>query len=164
MLSCVCRLNFSHGNYVDKAQAIKNLRAALEEFRGVDIDFSDGSLENYCAIAADTKGPEIRTGGFEGNTATIQLKAGQELRLVSDSALMYYGNTEQIYIDHVRLVNEVKVGTTIYVDDGLIALTVLELLPAEGVIVTRVENDAVLGKQKGCNVPGIQLSLPSLTP
>jgi pyruvate kinase len=159
----IMRLNFSHGNYVDKRNAIKNLRAALEEFRGVEIDFTDGSLENYCAIAADTKGPEIRTGGFKGNKTVVNLVAGTELRLVSDPAMMNEGTSTQLFIDYPNLVNEVKEGVIIYIDDGLVALTVSKCLPTEGVILTRVENDGQLGKQKGVNVPGVQISLPALT-
>lgn len=158
----IMRLNFSHGSYVDKIQCIKNLHTALESFRGEQIDWDDGALENYCAIAADTKGPEIRTGCFK-NATTVELEAGQELLLSTDVSLFNEGNNHKIYVDYDSLVDEVPVGSVIYVDDGLIGLDVIGANVETGELITRVQNSGVLGQQKGCNIPGVSLSMPALT-
>jgi pyruvate kinase len=66
----VMRLNFSHGSHDDKREVIQDLRYVLNEFRDEamlqdkKVDFSDGSQEYFCSIAADIKGPKIRTGWF----------------------------------------------------------------------------------------------------
>ncbi|GFR06823.1 pyruvate kinase PKM [Trichonephila clavata] len=57
----VFRLNFSHGTYEYHAQSIQNAREAVKKVA------AEQGLPSYpAAIALDTKGPEIRTGLFEG--------------------------------------------------------------------------------------------------
>ena len=95
----VMRLNFSHGSHDDKTRVISDLRDVVGEFRADpvyhgggsgQIDFEDGSREDICAIAADTKGPEIRTGLFEdredatgGTTTTVRVEADTTVTLTT---------------------------------------------------------------------------------
>ena len=75
----VLRLNFSHGTHEQKAEVITSLRSLLVDIRQAgELDFSDGSREDFCAIAADTKGPEIRTGILGGNIQNVELKVGHK--------------------------------------------------------------------------------------
>ena len=122
----VMRLNFSHGSHEHKAGLIDMLRKELEKIRlcGDATDFSDGRLEDICAVAGDTKGPEIRTGLFEGDETTVALSKGQELTLLTDEAMAQKGSASAIYVDYPGLVKCVKPGDTIFVDDGLINLCV----------------------------------------
>src|SRR5690625_3547551 len=55
----VARLNFSHGDFDEHGQRIKNIRQASEE------------LNKPVAILLDTKGPEIRTRDFKDGQAVI---------------------------------------------------------------------------------------------
>jgi len=161
----VMRLNFSHGTHEQKAEVIAELRSVLTEIRQTDaVDFSDGSREDICAIAADTKGPEIRTGLFAGDTTLVELEAGQTFVLSTDSSLREDGTSNEVYVDYVGLAEELEPGQRIWVDDGLLGLDVLRTRAATGRVECRILNNAMLGQQKGVNIPFPFVSrLPSTT-
>lgn len=165
----VMRLNFSHGPHEAKAKLIGTLREELSIIRssGKPIDFEDGRLEDICAIAGDTKGPEIRTGLFDpeatGGASTVALEQGQQLVLTTDEAMREKGSPSQIFVDHAALTGCLTPGTIVFVDDGLITLHVDAVSPDEGTVTCTVKNKALLGQQKGINIPGVTTGLPSLT-
>ena len=66
-----------------------------------------------------------------------------------------------VYVDYPGLAKCVQEGDTIYVDDGLINLTVQSTQGQD--VITTVMNNASLGQQKGVNMPGIVTELPSVT-
>ena len=141
----VARLNFSHGDYASHERTLNNVRA-VEQERQMPI-----------AVLLDTKGPEIRTGELPGH-GKITLKADSLFTLFFDKR---EGDEHGVYIDYPPLANEVKRGQSIFIDDGAINLEVEEATP-EGV-VCRVIVGGELGERKGINVPGADLSVPTLT-
>lgn len=161
----VMRLNFSHGTYEQKRKAIATLRDILQEFRdpNYSVDFSDGSLEDFCAIASDTKGPEIRTGLFKGGRTEVELKLGQQCVISVNETDKESGDENLIFVDYKGLAQEVHPGQTIFLDDGLLSLTVTKAEPAKGLVTVVINNSIVLGNQKGVNIPGLELSLPALS-
>ena len=61
----------------------------------------------------------------------------------------------------LRLAEELFVGCTVLIDDGLVSMTVEEI---EGTrIHCRVENGGKLSNNKSINLPGVAISLPTLT-
>ncbi|WP_059103818.1 pyruvate kinase [Shouchella shacheensis] len=140
----VARLNFSHGDFEEHGARIKNIREASKQ------------TGETVAILLDTKGPEIRTQECEGGA--IELTKGQEL-IVSMKEVL--GTPEKISITYSGLVDDISVGGTILLDDGLIGLEVLEVKTDE--IVTRVMNSGVLKNKKGVNVPNVSVNLPGMT-
>ena len=165
----VLRLNFSHGTHDDKARVIGDLRRIVQEYRSsatqrVSIDFSDGSREDCCAIAADTKGPEIRTGHFAGEATTVDIQLGQELTLTADPDMIHQGSSSLVYTTYTTLADELTVGQQIFVDDGLLSLQVLSTNPSQGTVLCQATNAATLGQQKGINIPYPFVSkLPAVT-
>ena len=163
----VLRLNFSHGTHDDKSRVISDLRDIVQEYRSTSstVDFSDGSREDVCAIAADTKGPEIRTGHYEGDdVTTIHIRAGQQLTLSTDVAMQSKGDETTVYVTYKTLADELSVGQKIFVDDGLLSLEVASTNPKEGTVLCIAHNDAHLGQQKGVNIPYPFISnLPAVT-
>lgn len=140
----VARLNMSHSTHeehLDKINKVKKLNAKL----GTNI-----------GIMLDTKGPEIRLGEVENNKAL--LVQGEEFILTTDEVL---GTDKKVSVTYKEITHDVKVGTTILLDDGLIALNVQKVTKNE--VICKVMNTGTIKSKKGVNIPGIRLSLPSLT-
>lgn len=142
-MNCI-RLNFSHGDYEEHGNRIRTIREINQE------------LGSNVAILLDTKGPEIRTHLFENGG--VELKKGSTITISMDEVL---GTTEKFSVTHNTLVDDVKVGGTILLDDGYVELTILEIKAKE--IICRVDNDAFVKDRRGVNVPGAILSMPFLS-
>ncbi|WP_340007973.1 pyruvate kinase [Paenibacillus sp. FSL K6-0276] len=140
----VARLNFSHGDFEEHGARIQTIRQASKE------------LNKTVAILLDTKGPEIRTGKLE--VEPIELVQDEYLTLTTEEIL---GTQERISITYSELPNDVQVGSTILIDDGLIGLTVVDIQGTE--IKTRIVNGGTIKSKKGVNVPGVNISLPGIT-
>jgi pyruvate kinase len=141
----VARLNFSHGDHESHTKTIDNVRKVEEKLR------------RPVATLLDTKGPEIRTGMLP-NHEKIHLEPGKEFYLFFEHA---EGSEYGVYIDYPDLYKEVSIGQDIFIDDGSILLSVEALDPAA--IKCRVLVGGELGEKKGVNVPGADLSVPTLT-
>ncbi len=140
----VARLNFSHGDSDEHGARILNIRQAAEK------------TGKTVAILLDTKGPEIRTGTLKNGE--VELKAGQDL-LVSMEEVV--GDETKISVTYPRLVDDVKVGSKILLDDGLFELEVTKVKDKQ--LHTRVLNSGTLKNKKGVNVPNVSVNLPGIT-
>lgn len=140
----VCRLNFSHGSHEEHQIRIDRIKEARKD------------LGASTAILLDTKGPEIRTGKFD--QPEIELVEGQTFMIKMDEVV---GTREYCSVSYKGLANDVSVGNTILIDDGLIELTV-ETIEGND-IITRVENGGIIKNNKGVNVPNVKINLPAIT-
>ncbi len=140
----VARLNFSHGDFDEHGARIANIREAAQK------------TGKTVAILLDTKGPEIRTGTLE--KGEVELKSGQELTVSMEEVM---GNESMISVTYPGLVNDVHVGSTILLDDGLIELEVTKVESQQ--LQTRVLNSGTLKNKKGVNVPNVSVNLPGIT-
>ena len=111
-----------------------------------------------CAIMLDTKGPEIRTGLLKDGK-DVDLKDGEEFMLYNDWD--YVGDEKGVGQSYKDLHTSVPVGGNILVDDGLISLTVIEIVGEN--VKCRINNNGSLGGRKGINLPGVKITLPALT-
>lgn len=145
----VARMNFSHGSYDYHYQTIQNVRKASQE-TGIPV-----------AIALDTKGPEIRTGLFKDHQ--VVLTAGEECLLTTNSAVYATGTREKFYVDYRNLPKVVHAGSIIYVDDGNLALQVLEKNVKSDVIRCKVLNTHTLSGHRGVNLPEAIVDLPAVS-
>jgi pyruvate kinase len=109
------------------------------------------------AIMADLQGPKIRVGKFEGDKT--QLKAGQRFTL--DGGRTTLGDNEAVGLDYKELPRDVKPGNTLLLNDGLIVLTVDEVLGDK--VHTTVKIGGTLSNNKGINKQGGGLTAPALT-
>jgi len=137
------RLNFSHGDYDERTQQIQWIREASKK------------VGKPVAILQDLQGPKIRLGMLNENTP---VKKGDEI--VLDYAAEHNGLTFPV---QYNLAEKVKVGEPIYIFDGKVRTTVLEI-PSETAIKLRVENDGVLMSKKGINLPDTDFGGDILTP
>lgn len=141
----VVRLNFSHGNHDEQRRRIANIRQAQQE-----------TGKDHIALLLDTKGPEIRTG--ELKEETVILEEGKTFILTTKEM---HGDAHKVSVTYSGLVNDVSVGGTILIDDGLIELKVEKIEGQE--IMTRIVNGGPLKSKKGVNVPGVSVNLPGIT-
>jgi len=141
----VARLNFSHGDYDSHRMTINNVRSVEE------------ALRRPVPTLLDTKGPEIRTGMLEGHRK-VTLEAGREFSLFLSPV---EGNPSGVSVDYPDLYKEISAGQEIFIDDGSILLLAEEL--DRDSIKCRVLVGGELGEKKGVNVPGADLSVPTLT-
>ncbi len=140
----VARLNFSHGDYSEhKARMDK-----VKEYRK--------KHNKQTAIMLDTKGPEIRLGFFE--EGSVILEEGQKFTLYCEE---HPGNKEGVSVTFTDLYQDVKEGTTILIDDGLVEMQVVQI--REKAIVCSVINGGKISDRKGVNVPDVKLSMPFLS-
>lgn len=140
----VARFNFSHGGHEEhKGKYERAVKAAKD-------------LGMPLATMLDTKGPEIRLRDFEGGKQ--YLESGNLFRLTTDEIL---GTTERASISYKNLKNDISVGTTILIDDGLIEMTVKAIEETD--IVCEVINGGYVSNHKGINVPGVVLSMPYIS-
>ena len=141
----IARFNFSHGDHEEQKFRMDMLKRIREE-EGKPI-----------AILLDTKGPEIRTGVLKDGKK-VHLKEGETFTLTTTECV---GDETKTYITYEGLVNDVQIGSTILIDDGLIELKVKDKGNDE--IVCKVINGGELGEKKGVNVPNVPVRLPAIT-
>ncbi len=137
----IIRLNFSHGDFEEHGNRIKNIREVNKE------------LGTNIAILLDTKGPEVRLGEFENDSERYE--KGDIVTIVREKIL---GTKERFHIQCPEIFDDLSIDGTILVDDGKCRLTVID--KKDGELTCRVENPHVLKSKKGCNLPGVKLSMP----
>lgn len=142
----VARLNFSHGDFAEHGQRIKNIKEAADK------------AGKTIAILLDTKGPEIRTGSFKNGEDEIT-----EGSTVAISMNDIEGTAERFSVTYPGLINDVHVGSAILLDDGLIELKVTEIDQANQELITTALNSGTIKNKKGVNVPNVQVKLPGIT-
>ena len=140
----VMRCNFSHGNYEEHAMKMDTLREVNKEL-GTDV-----------AIMLDTKGPEIRTGAFEGGFT--EFKKGQVSVITPEEIV---GSADRFTISYKELYKDVKPGAYILVNDGQVALLVDHVEGKD--IYCVAANDGRVKNTRGINVPGTKLQFEFLS-
>jgi len=150
----VMRMNFSHGSHAEHAERVANLRESVK------VDPLTGRL---CAIALDTKGPEIRTGNQKtGSQGESKMVMGTTVTVTTDEQYKQECCAELIWVDYKNLPKVMKVGDLIYIDDGLLSLKVTSI-DNDKTLKCEVMNTAMLGSHKGCNLPEVDVDLPALS-
>jgi pyruvate kinase len=140
----VFRLNASHGTQDEHAARIQAVRAAARQARA------------FPGILLDLQGPKIRLGRFEGGTCT--LKTGDTFTITTEKVT---GTAEIASTGYVNFARDVKPGDRILLADGAVELRAVA--NDETSVRTEVVAGGVIGDHKGINLPGVQVSIPSLT-
>ncbi len=141
----VVRFNFSHGKEEFLAPLATLVRRLAHE------------LDVPLAILGDLQGPRIRVGEVENGTIT--LKTDDKLILTPETVL---GTPERVSVSYPDLAKDVYEGARLLLDDGNISLRV-EKVDNNGDVVTRIHRGADLSSKRGINLPGLRVSLPSIT-
>jgi pyruvate kinase len=141
----VARLNFSHGSHEQKAELIRMVRMVSAEER-----------KPIC-ILADLQGPKIRTGKLVDHKP-VQLVAGQFLTITPREI---QGTAALVGTTFKTLAENLEHGSRILLSDGLIELYVDRVDGSD--VICEIVNGGTLGENKGINLPGIPVKVPSLT-
>lgn len=137
------RLNFSHATQDQAIRWAGWVRQASE------------ACQKPVAILQDLQGPKIRLGDFDG---PVEVKTGQELHLTFKGE---YDGDKVVPIQY-DLSAKVKPGERLYIFDGKVRTTILGVAPQ--VVKVRVENDGIILKRKGINLPDTDFGGDILTP
>ncbi len=106
----VARLNFSHGTHNDHLKMINMVKSVRE------------NLNLPIAIMLDTKGPEYRIQTFK--TEKVMLKEGSEFIFTVDDII---GDETKVSVNYKGLINDLSIGDTILVNNGLVVFKVREI-------------------------------------
>ena len=140
----VARFNFSHGSHEEHKSRMDLVKSVRKEL-GMPV-----------GLMLDTKGPEIRTKTYKDGK--IEIVEGQKFTLTTRDI---EGDNTIVSISYEGLPNDVKKGTIILIDDGLIAFEVESVEGTE--INCRALNGGPLSNRKSVNVPGIKLNMPYIS-
>jgi pyruvate kinase len=140
----VFRLNMSHASHDWVREIVPRIRALAQK------------ADRPVALLLDTQGPAIRTGDLKAN---LHLKPGDILEFTVDGAKSK--ERYSVDVNYRGFAEDVTVGNTILVDNGLIKLLVLG--KGRNRVRCKVLTRAILGSRRHINLPGVHVNLPSLT-
>ncbi|MGA2774908.1 MAG: pyruvate kinase [Candidatus Omnitrophota bacterium] len=141
----VARLNFSHSSLKVHLHLVRLIRKLNKKYR------------LNTKILGDLEGYRIRVGRLKVGQA-IKVKKGEVIWLTQENTL---GKGSLIPFDYKDSLNEIKKGQHIYIDDGNIALLVLER--QRNRLKTRVVMPGLIKERKGINMPGVKIGFKDLT-
>lgn len=140
----VARLNFSHGDFSEHRVTIEKIRDASR------------SAGRRVAVMADLPGPKIRIGAFAREP--IRLERGNRFTLTIEDIL---GDEDRVSVNFPELIEAVRPGDHLFLNDGIVHLRALERRESE--LVCEVMVGGELRSRKGLNLPGIELGIRAFT-
>lgn len=142
----VFRFNFSHGDHPEQGARMATVHRA-EEIAGHKVGF-----------LLDTKGPEMRTELFADGADAISVVTGDKFRVATKQGLK---STPELIALNVAggldIFDDVEIGQTILIDDGKLGLSLTGKDAATREFEVEAQNDGVIGKQKGVNIPNTKI-------
>jgi pyruvate kinase len=140
----VARLNMSHATHEWTRVIFQRIRTVSQK-TGIP-----------CAIMMDTQGPAIRTGDLP---IPLELKPGDIFEFTVKGAQSE--EEKSVDVNYPNLVNDIHEGDTVLVDNGVIRLRVLQKLHRR--MRCEVLTEGELGSRRHINLPGVKISMPSIT-
>jgi pyruvate kinase len=140
----VARLNLSHGSYEEHQARLDRVRAAAVK------------AGKAVAILVDLQGPKIRLARFENGPH--ELARGDIFTITTDEVP---GTKERVGTTYKGLPGDCKPGDRILIDDGKVAVEVVEVKGND--VITRCVEPGAVSNNKGINLPGVAVSVPALS-
>ena len=140
----VARLNLSHGEYAEH-QARLDLVRSTAATKGASV-----------AILVDLQGPKIRLGRFEDGPH--ELKVNDLLTITVEEIV---GTKDRVSTTYKNLPSDCKAGDRILIDDGKVAVEVIDVTKTE--VRTKCVEAGSISNNKGLNLPGVAVSVPALS-
>jgi pyruvate kinase len=140
----VFRLNMSHAQREWVREIVPRIRKLADE------------ANRSVGILLDTQGPAIRTGPLK---TPLELRKGDVLEFTVRHARKTQKKSVEVNYD--KFANDVSVGDTVLVDNGLIKFIVVD--KKKNRVLCKVITPAALGSRRHINLPGVHVSVPALT-
>jgi len=140
----VARINMSHASAQQARETCERVRAASEK------------LGRRVGVMMDLQGPAIRTGEL---SVALHLKPGETIALTVRGEVSEEQHSVDVNYDD--LVDDIKIGDVVLVDNGTIQLKVLE--KKRNQLKCEVLTQGTLGSRRHINLPGVRVNLPALT-
>ena len=141
----VFRVNFSHANYAETSETVKNIRELSLE------------LNIHASVLGDLQGPKIRLGAVKEN---VFVKKGDGIEITTK--YVSEGDAKCVSINYLDFPKDVAVDEKILINDGKLIFKVLKTNKKDLVHVKVLQGGA-LESRKGVNLPNTNISLPALT-
>jgi pyruvate kinase len=138
----VVRINFSHGTHEEHAATTAMVRRIAGEFG------------RPVAILGDLQGPRIRIGSLANDVVVLP---GHDVVFAPESL----AREDEVPVTYDELARDVRIGSRVLVDDGNLEFTVVEINGRR--VVVRAVHGGPIKSHKGINLPGVDVSAPSLT-
>lgn len=135
-------MNTAHQELSDANVVIENVR----------------KVSDRIAILIDTKGPELRTTAME-NGSGLQVKSGDMIKVYGNPDKL--SSAEGLYVNYTGFVADVHKGATILIDDGDIAMVVVE--KQDDHVLCVINDPGVIKGRKSVNVPNSHMRLPAVS-
>ncbi len=140
-MNCM-RCNFSHGTHEEHLNKLM-IAERLEKEDGI-----------IMPVMLDTKGPEIRTGDFEGGSAAI---ATDDIIRITMKQIV--GTKEKFSVTYPGLYDDINIGDTIKLDDGNLTLKVIEKDEKNHEIIAKALNHHIIKNKRGVNCPNTEIKM-----
>src|SRR5213594_641776 len=140
----VFRLNMSHAPHAWVDRVVLDIRAAAK------------ARQVAVGIMMDTQGPAIRTGDLP---AALDLKPGEKFTLTVRGERSE--EQHSVDVNYENFIRDISVGDVVLLDNGAIQMKVLG--KDGNKIECEVLTEGTLGSRRHINLPGVRVSLPSMT-
>ena len=140
----IARINMSHATADQARETCERVRAAADK------------LKRRVGVLMDLQGPAIRTGELP---IALDLKHGQTIALTVRGEVSEEEHSVDVNYDD--LVDDIKVGDVVLVDNGALEFKVLE--KKRNQLKCEVLTQGTLGSRRHINLPGVRVNLPALT-
>lgn len=146
----IARINTSHAGEKEVTDLVGLIRKI------------SGKLCTNTAIMIDLQGPKIRIGKMEQD---LMVKRGDILSFTPQPVKQVYDPDKGIMLEvsYSKLIEDIKKEGTLYIDDGLIECRILEIDKRQSLARCEVIRGGMIQSHKGINLPGVRLSLDSVT-
>ncbi|MEC4018429.1 pyruvate kinase [Streptomyces sp. H27-D2] len=140
----VARFNMSHGSHPEHEERYHRVRKAAEE------------TGHAIGVLADLQGPKIRLETFADGP--VELVRGDEFTITTEDVA---GDKTICGTTYKGLPGDVSKGESILINDGAVALQVIEV---DGPRVRCIVIEGgVISDNKGINLPGVSVNVPALS-
>jgi pyruvate kinase len=140
----VARLNFSHGKHEDHERSYRLVREATDK------------VGRAVAVLADLQGPKIRLGTFADGPAMWE--TGSRVCITVEDV---EGSADRVSTTYKDLAHDARVGDRLLIDDGKLALTVVDVVGPD--VFCLVLEGGQVSNNKGLSLPGVAVSVPALS-